>query len=118
MANSTSKQLSKKRPKLDRLLKVYVTEEEEIELKLKAEITDMSFSSFARAVLMEKQVKANPRELKRIRYELNKIGINLNQLARRANETDEPTGRKKRDSIRHENNHHPEANVALKYARQ
>lgn len=102
MANSTSKQCTKKRPKLDRLLKVYVTEEEEIELKLKAEITDMSFSSFARAVLMEKQVKANPRELKRIRYELNKIGVNLNQLARRANETGELPGRKKLDSIRHE----------------
>src|SRR5690625_7661612 len=98
MANSTSKQLSKKRPKLDRLLKVYVTEEEEIELKLKAEITDMSFSLFARAVLMEKQVKANHRELKRIRYDLNNLVVNLIELARRANETGLLTGGTKLDS--------------------
>src|SRR5690625_3236826 len=102
MANSTSKQLSKKRPKLDRLLKVYVTEGEEIELKLKAEINDMSFSSFVRAVLMEKQVKANPRELKRIRHELTKSEINLNQLDCKFNEDSKQSINNKIDSIRHE----------------
>lgn len=100
MTKTINKHSVKKRSKLDRQLKVYVTEEEEIELKLKAEITDMSFSSFARAVLLEKQVKANQRELKRIRYELNKIGVNLNQLVRKANETGRFPGKEKLEAFR------------------
>lgn len=80
--------------KLNRQLKVYVTSDEEIDLKYKAEILGMSFSSFARAILLEKQFHFNPKELRRIRYELNKIGVNINQLVRRANENNQLPDRK------------------------
>ena len=74
--------------KVTQQLKVYVTEREEIQLKQNAKILGMSFSSFARRVLTEEELNFEPKELKRIRYELNKIGVNLNQLAKKANEND------------------------------
>lgn len=72
--------------KVTQQLKVYVTEDEEVSIKNKAELLDMSFSAFARALLLEEEIDVNPKELKRIRYELNKIGVNLNQMAKKVNQ--------------------------------
>ena len=88
--------------KVTQQLKVYVTEREEIELKQNAEILGMSFSSFARRVLTEEELDFEPKELKRIRYELNKIGVNLNQLAKKANENDRlPEAQRLRKTCHH-----------------
>lgn len=85
--------------KVSQQMKVYVTKAEEEQLKQNAEIMGMSFSSFARAVLTEEELEVEPKELKRIRFELNKIGVNVNQLARKANETDRLPEAEKLDMI-------------------
>src|SRR6056297_3172340 len=80
------------KPEEDRLsqqLRVYVTKNEEIDLKLKAELISMSFSSFARHILLEESQRIRVKSLQGIRHELNKIGVNLNQLARKANTSGE-----------------------------
>ena len=90
------------KPEEDRLtqqLKVYVTRSEEIDLKLKAELVGMSFSSFARHILLEQAQSIKPRSYRHLRYELNKIGVNLNQLSRKANESGELPLRKSIESF-------------------
>lgn len=80
------------KPEKDRLtqqLRVYVTKSEEYDLKLKAELIGMSFSSFARHILLEESQRIRVRSLRGIRHELNKIGVNLNQLSRKANKSGE-----------------------------
>ncbi len=88
--------------KQNRQLKVYVTADEEINLKQKAEILGLSFSSYARAVLLENKIHTDPVELRRIRFEINKIGVNLNQLARKVNQTNELPLSWSIDSLREE----------------
>lgn len=89
MKNNGGNSSKKDKDKVNRQLKVYVTGDEEIIIKQKAELLDMSFSAFARALLLEKEIDVNPKELKKIRYELNKIGVNLNQLTKKANRQDQ-----------------------------
>jgi hypothetical protein len=72
--------------KLDHLLKIYVSEAEKIKLVRMAEIVGISFSAFGRAVLLEYKFEKDLLDLRKIRYELNKIGVNLNQLAKVANQ--------------------------------
>jgi len=79
-------QKSGKDEKVDQQMKIYVTKDERIELVAMAEIVGMSFSSFARAVLLEYEVEENPEELRKIRYEVNKIGVNVNQMTKVANQ--------------------------------
>lgn len=85
--------------KVTQQLKVYVTEAEEKQLKQHAETLGMSFSSFARATLLEEDLQMDPKELHRIRYQLNKIGVNLNQLTRKANANDQLLEAQKLDHI-------------------
>ena len=75
--------------KVDQQMKIYVTQDERIELVDMAETVGMSFSSFARAVLLEYEIEENPVELHKIRHEINKIGVNINQLAKVANQQGE-----------------------------
>lgn len=72
--------------KVDQQMKVYVTKDEKIELVEMAETVGMSFSSFARAVLLEYEIEENPEELRKVRYELNKMGVNVNQMSKVANQ--------------------------------
>jgi hypothetical protein len=90
------------KPEKDRLtqqLRVYVTKSEELDLKLKAEFIGMSFSSFARHTLLEESQRIKIQKLRGIRHELNKIGVNLNQLARKANASGELPLRKSIESF-------------------
>lgn len=96
------KRYKKPEDKVTRQLKVYVTEEEEIILKKKAELVGMSFSSFARALLLEEEIEANPKELRQVRHELNKIGVNLNQMAKKANALGELPSYRLLESLRAE----------------
>lgn len=72
--------------KVDQQMKIYVTQDERIKLVEMAETVGMSFSSFARAVLLEYEIEENPEELRKIRYEVNKIGVNVNQMSKVANQ--------------------------------
>ena len=72
--------------KADQQMKVYVTKGEKITLVDMADTIGMSFSAFARAVLLEYEIKENPEELRKIRYEVNKIGVNVNQMSKVANQ--------------------------------
>lgn len=82
-------ELKSNKARLTQQLKIYVTRDEEIDLKLKADIIGMSFSSFARHILLDESNSIKPRRLRHIRYELNKIGVNLNQLTRKSNQSGE-----------------------------
>ncbi|NGP87571.1 plasmid mobilization protein [Fodinibius halophilus] len=72
--------------KVDQQMKIYVTKDEKLELVDMADTIGMSFSSFARAVLLDYEIEEQPVELHRIRHEINKIGVNINQLAKVANQ--------------------------------
>lgn len=72
--------------KLDQLLKIYVTKPEKVKLVNWAEIVGISFSAFGRAILLDYEFEKDFVDIRRIRFELNKIGVNLNQLAKVANQ--------------------------------
>ena len=74
------------RKKLDHMLKIYVTKAEKIKLVRLADLVGISLSAFGRAVLLEYKFEKDLVDLRKIRYELNKIGVNVNQLARVANQ--------------------------------
>lgn len=78
-----------KNKKLNCQLKVYVTADDEIVLKQKAEVLGLSFSSYARALLLGNKIHTDPVELRRIRFEINKIGVNLNQLIQNLHKPDQ-----------------------------
>lgn len=57
------------------------SEFEKVEEQIKK--TDLDFSSYARQILLNKRVKTKIEN--DLLFELNKIGVNLNQIARRVN---------------------------------
>ena len=71
--------------KVDQQMKVYVTKSEKITLVDMADTIGISFSSFARSVLLDYEIEANLVEVRKLRYEVNKIGVNVNQMSRVAN---------------------------------
>lgn len=71
--------------KVTEQMKVYVTEDEKEFLMFMVDQLSMSFSSYARQTLLDMELDINIKTLQLIRYELNKIGSNINQLARKAN---------------------------------
>jgi|SRR5699024_6605089 len=78
--------------KQDQLMKLYVTKDEKIQLVDMADTIGVSFSSFARAVLLDYEIEADLVEIRKLRYQANKIGVNINQMARVANQSgDLPT---------------------------
>ena len=70
------------------LKKIYISEREEKILNDKMlKANKKFFSSFARVMLLNGEVKVIDFELlKQVRYELNRIGNNINQTVRLANE--------------------------------
>ncbi|SMO38839.1 plasmid mobilization protein [Fodinibius sediminis] len=85
--------------KLDQLMKLYVTKEEKLELVDMADTIGISFSSFARAVLLEYEIEEDPVEIRKLRYQANKIGVNVNQLAKVANQQGQLPARQQLDNI-------------------
>lgn len=81
------------RPKLDpeekrsQLLKSYVTPDEYTLIKVKCSMAGMTTSDFLRSLALDQEIdtSANPKELKKIRAELGKIGSNINQIAKAVN---------------------------------
>ena len=75
--------------KRQRLIRLYVTEEEykNIQVKMKQFGTE-KFSVYARKMLIDGYVIKlnNIYEFKKLIYEINKIGVNINQLTKLANE--------------------------------
>ncbi len=72
--------------KRNHLLKIYLTEGEKAKIKKMAKTVGITYSAFGRAVLLDYEFKKDLLDLRKIRYELNKIGVNLNQLTRIANQ--------------------------------
>ena len=71
-------------------IELYVTEyEKELIYQKMAELPTTNFSSYARKMLIDgKIISLNScSELKQLIYEINKIGVNINQLTKVANET-------------------------------
>lgn len=60
------------------------SEKEFQQIQQKLDLAEISFSDFARASILKKKIKL-PIERELI-YQLNKIGVNLNQIAKVANE--------------------------------
>lgn len=73
-----------------KLLKVYVSEEEykSIQTKMKQYQTE-NFSQYARKMLIDGMVIkiSNLHEIIDLKFEIKKIGVNINQIAKHANET-------------------------------
>ena len=71
-------------------IELYVTEYEKelIHQKMK-ELPTTNFSSYARKMLIDGEIISlnSSSELKQLIYEINKIGVNINQLTKLANET-------------------------------
>nr|WP_317360169.1 plasmid mobilization relaxosome protein MobC [uncultured Tyzzerella sp.] len=71
-------------------IELYVTEYEKklIYQKMK-ELPTTNFSSYARKMLIDGKIISinSSSELKQLIYEINKIGVNINQLTKVANET-------------------------------
>lgn len=71
-------------------IELYVTEYEKrlIYQKMK-ELPTTNFSSYARKMLIDGEIISlnSSSELKQLVYEINKIGVNINQLTKLANET-------------------------------
>ena len=71
-------------------LSLRLTEEEKEKIREKAEQASLSISDYARAVLLStknirRKQKMDCEAIKRLVYEINKIGVNLNQIARKIN---------------------------------
>ena len=70
-------------------LEVYVSEEEENNIQIKMKQSGITnFSQYARKMLIDGYVISikNNKELFQLVYEINKIGVNINQLTKLANE--------------------------------
>lgn len=73
----------------NRLLKVYVANEEYDLIKLKMNQVSMkNFSAYARKMLIDLVLVKiqSSQELNQLTYEINKIGVNINQITKLANE--------------------------------
>lgn len=72
-----------------KLLIVYVSEKEHEFIKIKMKKSGIeNFSQYARKILIDGQIInfKSSTELQQLVYEINKIGVNINQLTRLANE--------------------------------
>jgi hypothetical protein len=77
--------MAKKKRLRDKLIQFWVTESEYNMVKDKADYCGLSISEYMRNVGVDGAIIK--RDFKDIFYELNKIGVNINQLAKRANES-------------------------------
>jgi beta-phosphoglucomutase-like phosphatase (HAD superfamily) len=75
----------KEREKRDVEVKVRLTAKEKEELKRLAEEEGLTLSKYIRKQALKKRVKKQTGLEKEIEYELNKMGTNLNQMARALN---------------------------------
>lgn len=98
--NSTDGNTKDQQQKLDHLLKIYLTEGEKDRIEKMAKTIGVSYSAFGRAVLFEYKFPKELIDLKKIKYELNKIGTNLNQLTRVANQKGQLPKAKRIDRMR------------------
>ena len=74
----------------NKLLIFYVTEEEKNLIYKKMEqVPTVNFSNYARKMLIDGKIFSlnSSGELKQLIYEINKIGVNINQLTKIANES-------------------------------
>lgn len=74
----------------NKLLIFYVTEEEKNLIYKKMEqVPTVNFSNYARKMLIDGKIFSlnSSDELRQLIYEINKIGVNINQLTKIANET-------------------------------
>lgn len=82
-----------KREKRKRMIqkKIRLTEEEARFISTKVSESGMAnFNSFARIMLIMGEVKIlNFEELRELRKEINRIGVNVNQIAKKVNEDDQ-----------------------------
>jgi uncharacterized protein (DUF1778 family) len=76
----------KKKEKRNVEIKIRLTAEEKEEIKRLAKEEGLTISQYIRTqALKKKKGKIQTREMKELIYEVNKIGINLNQMARALN---------------------------------
>lgn len=75
----------------NKTLRVMVTEEEKAEIKLKMESIGMdNLGAFVRLMLKYGKVyKFDSNALNALTYEINKVGTNINQIAKKVNQTGE-----------------------------
>ena len=82
MSKPTKPESEKRKPRT-----VWMLQEEYEQLKQEAKAVNLSFSDYARAILLERPVVEPRGEIDRRTYaELGRIGNNLNQLVRGVNE--------------------------------
>jgi hypothetical protein len=62
------------------------TKEEIEQIERERKKANLSFSEYARKVLLKKRVKCKSKDREKLIFELNRIGNNLNQITRRVNE--------------------------------
>ncbi len=68
---------------------VMLTDDEHKKLKLKASKTGLKMGPFIRKLIMEEEIRARPpNEYVQLVREINYIGNNINQIAHKANATD------------------------------
>ena len=82
-----------------RFLSVRMTDAEKETIKRRATAYSMSLSDFARTVLLSElkeppPSRTDPAAIRALMFELSKVGTNLNQLAKRANEAAKIGGEK------------------------
>ncbi len=81
----------KKRRKADEKIKKIVkairfTSNEFSKIEKELSRLNISFSEYARSILLKKRIRNKSKLKKELIYEINKIGNNLNQIARHTNE--------------------------------
>ncbi|MCW9705220.1 plasmid mobilization protein [Fodinibius salsisoli] len=86
----------------DYLLKIYLTKGEKARIKKMAKTVGIKYSAFGRSVLLDYEFPKDLLDLRKIRYELNKIGVNLNQIARVANRNGQLPSAKQITQIEHQ----------------
>ena len=73
-------------------LSLRLTEEEKEKIREKSEQAGMSISDYTRAILLssknvKRKQKINCEAVKMLAYEINRIGVNINQIAKKINST-------------------------------
>ena len=87
-----------------RALHVQVSEAERAMIEARAAAYGMTLSDFIRTVLLSDlkeppPARTDPDALRRLAFELSKVGTNLNQLAKRANEANKISAEKERRTL-------------------
>ena len=97
-------EIEREEKRFNRFVSVRLTRAEKETLKERADAYGMSLSDFARTVMLSglkepPPPRTDPAALRLLAFELSKVGTNLNQLAKRANEAHQISADKERRTL-------------------